>query len=76
VKYELVEGDTDIINRMVKDGWGIENTFPNPHPQPYFFALMRLNSPSLEEAGYDLRRVIEEVRKIQHARPRNDEIPF
>ncbi len=43
MRYELIDGDTRIINILVRDGWKIENTFPNPYPQPYFFALMYLH---------------------------------
>ena len=49
MKYELVDGNTKIINIMVADGWEIENTFPNPYPQPYFFALMKHKGMSKDD---------------------------
>ena len=59
MRYELVEGDTRIINIMVKDGWKIENTFQNPHPQPYFYALMCISDPNEEE--YNVENVRDHV---------------
>jgi len=55
MRYELIDGDTGLINILIKDGWLIENTFPNPYPQPYFFALMKLTTEDCNE--YDLQAV-------------------
>jgi len=55
MRYELVEGDTRIINIMVNDGWEMANTFPNPYPQPYFFALMRVSDAN--EKNYSMENV-------------------
>lgn len=41
IEYDFINGDIDKINRLVKEGWSLVDTFPNPHPQPYFFALMQ-----------------------------------
>lgn len=60
MRYELIEGDTRLINQLVKDGWKIENTFPNPYPQPYFFALMYLESP-FGAYNYDVQQVKEYI---------------
>ena len=57
-RYELIAGDTGLINILIADGWKIENTFPNPYPQPYFFALMRLPEGMDHLRGwYDLKNV-------------------
>lgn len=60
MRFEFIDGDTRVINIMVKDGWKIENTFPNPFPQPYFFALMVLNT-GINEDKYDVDNVIAHV---------------
>lgn len=60
MRYELIEGDTRLINQLVKDGWKIENTFPNPYPKPYFFALMYLKSP-FGAYNYDVQQVKEYI---------------
>jgi hypothetical protein len=60
MKYELIDGDTKIINIMVADGWKIENTFPNPYPQPYFFALMRHDNMSINDV-YDTQNIFEHI---------------
>jgi len=64
MRYELIEGDTKIINALMKDGWTLENTFPNPHPMPYFFALMRLNT--MDEDDYNIQAAIEKNRTDCH----------
>jgi hypothetical protein len=53
MRFELIEGDTKLINILVKDSWEIENTFPNPYPQPYFFALMKLNTVDCDDYDID-----------------------
>lgn len=55
MRYAFIDGNTKIINQLVKDGWEVVNTFPNPHPQPYFFALMLLNHGW--EDRYDVENV-------------------
>lgn len=59
MRYELVDGDAKLITIMVADGWQIVNTFPNPYPQPYFFALMSLDHHI--ESLYDVHAVHEEM---------------
>jgi hypothetical protein len=41
-RFKLIAGDERVLNIMCNDGWEIVNTFPNPYPQPYFFALLKL----------------------------------
>jgi len=60
MKYELVDGETKIINIMVADGWKIENTFPNPYPQPYFFALMKHEGMKLNDI-YDVQNIKDHI---------------
>lgn len=77
MRFELIEGHTLLLGRMVNDGWELINTFPNPYPQPYFFALLRLNTKDPD--SYDLRKVKEESRlamiEEERSRPTSD-IPF
>jgi uncharacterized OB-fold protein len=59
MRVELVDGKTNILNVLLSDKWRILNTFPNPHPEPYFFALVELNDP--QENEYDIESVKEFV---------------
>jgi hypothetical protein len=54
MRYELIEGDTELISRLANDGWVLINTFPNPSPMPYFFALMQLTSDNAND--YDVQK--------------------
>lgn len=75
MRFELINGDTRLMGKMVNDGWTLVNTFPNPYPQPYFFALMQLNTKTPE--SYDLKAVMEECRLADiEASKVNGEIPF
>lgn len=58
-RFELIDGNAQLITVMVNDGWSIVNTFPNPYPQPYFVALMTIDS--VRAASYDLNNVKEFV---------------
>lgn len=61
MRIELVDGNTDVLNIMLNDGWKIVNTFPNPYPEPYFFALMSLEHPN--ENDYDVSAVGDIIHK-------------
>lgn len=59
-RFKLVGGNEKVIEIMVNDGWEIINTFPNPFPEPYFFAFMSLTleiSPLVTTREYDLENV-------------------
>jgi hypothetical protein len=45
-RFKLVSGNEKVIEILVNDGWEIINTFPNPYPEPYFYALMCLKIPT------------------------------
>ena len=40
MRVELIGGNAKVITIMLRDGWKIINTFPNPYPEPYFFVLL------------------------------------
>jgi len=63
MRYELIDGDTKLISRLANDGWLLINTFPNPYPQPYFFALMKYENTKEAEKSYDLKKVKEEIER-------------
>jgi len=41
-RFELIDGDAKLLSILINEGWELINTFPNPYPQPYFFALVLL----------------------------------
>lgn len=55
MRVELIDGNAKVITIMLRDGWKIINTFPNPNPKPYFFALMEINHELEDE--YDIESV-------------------
>lgn len=69
MRFELIDDDTKLLSRLCNDGWELVNTFPNPYPRPYFFALVRLSSKA--EETYDLKRVQEEIYNQNY-----DGVPF
>lgn len=68
MKYELIDGDTKIINIMVADGWKIENTFANPYPQPYFFALMRHDGMGISDT-YNVQNIKDHIHQNKTLSP-------
>lgn len=58
MRYELIQGNAKLLTILANDGWKLVNTFPNPHPEPYFFALMSLEHSN--ESEYDID-VIEDL---------------
>lgn len=63
-RFKLVDGNEKVIEIMVNDGWEIINTFPNPSPMPYFFALMSLTlevTPLINTKEYDFQNVEDHV---------------
>jgi hypothetical protein len=70
MRYELIDGDTRIINIMVNHGWEIVNTFQNPNPQPYFFALMRLNDSNGK--NYSVENINDHVYRGENLNPWQD----
>jgi hypothetical protein len=55
MRVELIGGNAKVITIMLRDGWKIINTFPNPYPEPYFFALMEIDHEKEDE--YDIESV-------------------
>jgi hypothetical protein len=55
MRVELIGGNAKVITIMLRDGWKIINTFPNPYPEPYFFALMEIEHENEDE--YDIESV-------------------
>lgn len=55
MRVELIGGNAKVITIMLRDGWKIINTFPNPYPEPYFFALMEIDHEKEDE--YDIGSV-------------------
>ena len=55
MRVELIGGNAKVITIMLRDGWKIINTFPNPYPEPYFFALMEIDHENEDE--YDVESV-------------------
>ena len=55
MRVELISGNAKVITIMLRDGWKIINTFPNPYPEPYFFALMEIEHEKEDE--YDIESV-------------------
>ena len=74
MRYELIAGDTDVMNAMAKDGWEVVATFPNLNPQPYFFALMFINHE--DEDKYDIEAVKKEVYLKRKITVKDDEYDF
>lgn len=62
MRFELIDGDPYLLTEMVRDGWKIVNTFPNPYPQPYFYALLSLEHP--DEDNYDFIAIIENRHRV------------
>jgi hypothetical protein len=60
MRYELIEGNTFILNCFIKDDWRLVDTFANPNPQPFFFALIMLNE--IDEDKYDFDAKYEQFR--------------
>lgn len=74
MRFELIDGDTVLMGILANDGWTLVNTFSNPYPQPWFFALMQLNKTSYV---YDMEKAKKSAEEIHKERaPKPDEIPF
>lgn len=66
MRYEMVNGDTRIINIMVSDGWTLHSVIPNPYPQPYFYALMAFDKNEF----YNVENVEDHVYRRAELNPR------
>lgn len=59
LRYEMIEGNAEVISIMANDGWALSSTFANPNPEPYFFALMFIDHPHANE--YDTEALFDKA---------------
>lgn len=65
--YKMIPGDDRVITILFNHGWKIEGTYPNPYPEPYFYALMYRDHN--EDEYYNVDNVLDHVYRDKELNP-------